>query len=130
MTYIQAAFESVIENAKTPEHWYVCLIQKIPYYGGPEEGGWYGEDTDVVAYAQYHNEELAQAAADKVKSLAKEMEAESQKEYGNQCLHEMEWLEARGLEANYLPEPDGPDSFYVWVGNELPAPSRGCRHYE
>ena len=44
---------------------------------------------------------------------------------------EMEWCEARGLDADYLPEPDGEVTYHV-VTEDTPGEgvSRGCRHYE
>jgi hypothetical protein len=32
----------------------------------------------------------------------------------------MEWLEERGLDADYLPEDDGPSNYRVIVCDELP----------
>lgn len=43
----------------------------------------------------------------------------------------MEWLEARGLDADYLPEPDGELSYFVTIEDQPgSSESRGCRHYE
>jgi hypothetical protein len=129
-TYLQAAFEAVIQDAKIPEQWYVVLIERVPFYGGPEEGGWWGCDTHVVAFKEYPTEELAQAAAEQVRRLAKELTDQSYFDYGEHCLREMEWLEARGLDANFLPEPDGPSEYLVWVTKEIPQNNYGFRHYE
>lgn len=127
--YLQQAFESVCKEAKTAEGFYVSLMESVPYYGGPEEGGWWGSDTHLVAYQWFSTEEAAEAAAAAVRKLAEELKAEAQKEYGNQCLREMEWLDARGLDADFLPEPDGPSDFCVIVSEGLPEESRGCRQY-
>jgi hypothetical protein len=128
-SYLRDAFEAVVCDAKVPEDWYVCLMERIPYYGGPEEGGWWGEDTNLVAYHKCRSEEEARAYMAAVQKLADELTAESRKAFGEQCLRECEWLEARGLDADYLPEPGGETTYDVMVSQGLPQGSRGCRHY-
>lgn len=129
-TYIQEAFERVLRDATAAETWYVALVEDRPYYGGPEEGGWWGHDTDVVAYQEFASEALARAAADAVEALAVELERDARQAHGEQCRRELDWLDARGLDADYLPEPDGPATFRVIVTSELPCATRGPRHYE
>jgi hypothetical protein len=102
----------------------------VPYYGSPEEDGWWGRNTYVVAFKEYPTEELAQAAAEQVRKLAKELTDRSRCEYGEHCLREMEWLEARGLDVDFLPEPNGPSEYSVWVTNKIPQNNYGFRHYE
>lgn len=104
-------------------------MSDIPFYGGPEEGGWGGYDTEVIAYQECVSEEEAEGYKSAIEELAKEMERESKERYGRQCLREMEFLDARGLDANFLPEPNGPESYYVIVCQELPTPVRGERSY-
>ncbi len=128
--YLQAAFDAVCEEAKQARGCYVVLMEEVPFYGGPEEGGWWGTDTFIVAYQYFPTEEQAEAAREQVERLARELEEESRKEFGHQCLNEMEWLDERGLEADFLPEPDGESHFHVVVSEGLPLESRGCRHYE
>ncbi len=129
MSYLQSAFEAVCKEAKPTESHYVCLMEQVTYYGGPEEGGWYGHDSVCVAYQEFPTEALASAAAEQVKALAVELSNDSRREYGECCLREMEWLDARGLEADWLPERDESE-FYVWVGDHIPEASIGPRHYE
>lgn len=58
--YLAAAFDAVLAaEAKEPEEWYVVLMERVPFYGGPEEGGWWGSDSVVVKYAKFPDEELA-----------------------------------------------------------------------
>lgn len=130
MSFIKQAFHAAIENAKAPEQWYVALMEESQYYGGPEEGGWWGTDTHLVAFAEFQREDDARNAAKDVQELAEELEAECRKEHGKQCLREMEWLEARGLDADFLPKPDGPTTYHVVVSNGLPRERFGSRHYE
>lgn len=118
--YLQSAFDAVCKEAKKPEGYYVVLMERRPFYGGPEEGSWWGSDQIVTAYQHFTTEEAANAAKEQVEKLAKELSEESKKEFGKQCLREMNWLEARGLDANFLPEPDGESEYYVTITEELP----------
>jgi hypothetical protein len=129
MSYLKSAFDQVCKDAKQAQGFYVCLMEYQPFYGGPEEGGWWGHDISLVAYQWFPTEEQAETARLAVLKLAKELEAESRKDYGRQCLREMDWLDARGLDANFLPEPDGPSTFSVVVSEGLPEETRGCRQY-
>jgi hypothetical protein len=129
-SYIHDAFFQVCKEAINTEEWYVSLMQHEQYYGGPEEGGWWGTDTHVVAFKVYPSEQLADDAKTLIAKLAEELTIECQKEHGQQCLREMDWLEARGLDADWLPEPDGPTRYSVIVSQGIPEETRGPRHYE
>jgi len=129
MRYLQQAFDLAVEDARTPETWFVSLVERVPFYGGPEEGGWWGADTHVVAFREYRTREEADIAHGAVLQMARDLEEQSRREHGEHCLRSTEWLEARGLEADFLPEPDGPSEFSVVVSQGLPEESRGCRQY-
>jgi hypothetical protein len=131
MSFNREAFNRICTEAVTCDsRWYVVLIERSQFYGGPEEGGWWGTDTEVIAYQEYPSEELAHRAQGAIEQLARELSIGERRKYGEQCLRELEWLEARGLDADYLPEPDGPTDYVVRVTNEIPQSSLGCRHYE
>ena len=131
MSYLQAAFEALCKEAKGPEIWYVVLTESNQAYGGPEEGGWWYTRSETVAFQEFATEELAQAACDKVRELAEELQADARRQHGESMLASMEWLEARGLEADYLPEPDGAEEYHVSVCQSLPEPQGRTRpHYE
>ena len=95
---LSEAFYEACENAQDPEGFWVSLYQKSPYYGGPEEGGWWGEDIILVSYQYYPTKESAEAAINSVKKLAESETMRARAEYGDQCLRESEWLEERGLD--------------------------------
>jgi hypothetical protein len=120
----------VLKDYKPASTHYVTLMERVPFYGGPEEGGWWGEDHRIVAYQAFSTEEAAQAAFNGVQTLAAELSAEARTEFGKRCLRESAWLEARGLDDNFLPEPDGDSEFYVLMSEGLPEESHGSRHYE
>lgn len=126
---IKSAFEAICDRAQNVEVRYVCLMEKVPFYGGPEEGGWWGEDVNLVAFQECPSETVARELEARVVTLATELQVESKKEYGNQCIRELEWLEARGLDSDFLPEPDGPTEYCVLVTQGIPQNVRGNREY-
>ena len=128
-SFYKQAFEIVCPDSKERESWYVTLIEEVPYYGGPEEGGWWGSDTYIVAYKEFPTYEQAKASYDKTMELAKELSENARREYGEYCKNSMEWPEARGLDADFLPEPDGETTYHVTLSEELPEEHRGCRQY-
>ena len=132
MTYMQCAFEAIVDKIRRkPESWYVVLLELSPFYGGPEEGGWWGTDQHLVEFAEFPSRQLADEARARIHFLAEDLQHQARREHGEQCLREMSWLEARGLDADFLPEPDGPSTFRVIVTNELPPTHvRGNRRYE
>lgn len=79
----------------------------------------------------FDTRESLEAAQEKVEALAVELTNQARREFGEQCLREMEWLEARGLDADYLPEVDGESRYFV-TAEDVPGSmvSQGCRHYE
>lgn len=126
--YTFAAFHGICKNAISSEEWFVCLMERDRVYLGPWEGGTWGDDTRVEAWQSFPSEELARKAAKAVEELAKELSEASRREHGKQCLREMKWLEDRGLEADFLPEPTTTD-YYVWVGQEIPEAQTALREY-
>jgi len=130
-TFISTAFYELCKEAKHPGEFYVSLYQKEQKYGGPEEGGWWRNIITLEASHKVYGEEQAEQLEEKIKVLAKEMQDHSRTEYGKKCLRETEWLEARGLDDSFLPEPDGPIEYFVVI-EELPGQyeSRGPSHYE
>lgn len=128
-SYLQEAFNQVCKEAKQPECWYVVLMESTRVYAGPWEGGTWVTDTFIVAYQEFPSEKLASHAAWEIEKLASELQNQARASHGEYCLRTMEWLDARGLDADFLPEPDGPSEYYVRVCEELPVESRGPREY-
>lgn len=130
MQHLQCAFEALCKEAvQAGNGRYVCLMENVPFYGGPEEGGWWGSDTHVVAWQWFQSEDDAHKACLAVNTLSAELNEEARKEFGKQCLQEMDWLEARGLESDFLPEVDGETEYCVRVCENLPVARRGERAY-
>lgn len=129
-TYLKQAFDITLPDAEEREPWYVCLMEDCPFYGGPEEGGWWSSDTFCVAAKQCHNKKQAERYAKQVKALAEDMTNDSRVQFGEHCLQTLAWLEERGLEPDFLPEPDGESQFYVTISKGIPEPEYGRRRYE
>lgn len=128
---IHEAFFSICKEAKPATANYVSLYASVPYYGGPEEGGWWGRDVRLIAYHCFDTTEQAMVAIDQINELVRQMNADEKRAFGEQCLREMEWLEARGLDADYLPEPDGETTYFICSEDTLGSRvSNGPRHYE
>lgn len=126
---IVEAFHKICDKAINTGLYYVSLVENRPYYGGPEEGGWWGRDQIVIAYQSFNSEEAANAAVLLIEELAADLSATALQEYGDKCLRECEWCEARGLDADYLPEVDGESTFDVYISEELPQHCYGEREF-
>jgi hypothetical protein len=120
--FMQDAFNARVKKAIEASHdWYIVLVEEYQSYGGPEEGGWWRNHRTVSAYKQCANQEEAELLKAEIEKLAAELSAESRKEYGERCCRELNWLEARGLDADYLPEPDSETTYSVLITQTYPA---------
>jgi len=128
---IADAFHEVCDQATLRAERYVTLYRKTTYYGGPEEGGWWGHDNELVATQMFPTEEQAEEAKERVEELAQKQTREAQMAHSRAMADSCDWLDQRGLDADFLPEPDGPDEYFVAV-EEQPGSltSQGPRHYE
>ena len=124
------AFFNVCPSAEKCETWYVVLWEYRSYYGGPEEGGWWGRDCIPVAIAEYNTQFRADAMAKQVYARAKEMTKQAQNEFNDYCLNSILAAEERGLSSEDLPEVDGAPEYKVYVQREYPEAIYGPRHYE
>lgn len=129
MSYIHCAFDEVCKEANVAKAYYVSLMASVPYYGGPEEGGWWGNNQIVVKYQRFDTEEAAETAMNAVEELAKNLSEETKKEFGKQCLREMAICDKLNVDYDFLPEIDGEETYYVVMTEELPVNSYGCRQY-
>lgn len=110
---MKSAFFEICREAKPAKAAYVSLYVSMPFYGGPEEGGWWGRDVELVAYERFASLEAAEAALEAVEAYAEKLSKEAKDQFNAGCASEMEWLEARGLDADFLPEVDGEASYYA-----------------
>jgi hypothetical protein len=128
---IRQAYNKICAEAKSAGKWFVSLYAIESYYGGPEEGGWWGNDCVLVEYQEVRTEEEADLLAEKITQLAAQMTEDAKRQHGERCLRESEWCAARGLDDDFLPEVDGHDEYRVVI-EETPGSQehRGSRHYE
>lgn len=131
MSYIEAAWETHCAEAEKAKGCFLSLYEECPYYGGPEEGGWWGSDLKLIESKWFPTEEEASLVKEKLLDTAKELDTAARHSYHRNCAESMDWLDARGLEADFLPEPDGPSKFKVFTENRRgELESTGSRHYE
>lgn len=128
---ILEAFKTVIPNATLAKPHYIVLWKRIPFFGGPEEGGWFGSDDIPEAYYRVSTLEAAEALRLQIKAKAKEMSADASRAHGEGCLNQLAWCEERGVDDSnsVYGEDAGAESYYVTVQEEIPEASYGERHY-
>jgi len=130
MSNLRRAFFEVVDEPKPAVGVYLSLYRATPFYGGSEEGGWWGYDTELIAYRHYPTRELAEDAKGRVEEVAIRSTEEASHRWGKRCLAETEWLDARGLEDSFLPETSGPETVLVRIEENLGCgASVGDRHY-
>lgn len=118
--YTAAAFNAICTEAKSHhQQWFVCLMESVATYGGPEEGGWWNHSTYVVESQRFDSEQAANEAAEKIKEMAEQLSIAQSRREGEECLRSLDWLEARGLDPDFLPEPSRTD-YFVGVYDHLP----------
>lgn len=129
---VEAAFTEAIETppieASTA---YVSLYERVPFYGGPEEGGWWGQDVELKCYHRFATLEQAEQALERIETLAKKMTDTAKSDWAKQCLQECEQAEARGMEPSDLyPETAGAGEYFAAVEGTLNSlESQQDRHY-
>lgn len=133
--YVKAAFDQVCAKAVVAESNYVSLYVELPFYGGPEEGGWWSSDTELVAFQEVSSEAEAKAIKEQVEKLAESLSEQARQRFYEQCAREVEYVEQRDPMADvsdYFPaEPDGEERY--WVATESKPGSlkrEGSRYYE
>jgi len=125
------AFMSALPDATLAKPHYIVLWKRTPFYGGPEEGGWWGNDETPVAYHRVSTLEAAEELRKQIEAEAAAHTAEASRAHGEACLNQLAYCEARGIDDSnsVYGEDDGAESYYVTVQEEVPEASRGDRHY-
>lgn len=110
---------------------YVSIYRKERYYGGPEEGGWYGTDVILESSVQVKTETLAEELRDRLLGVAVEKTKTAKKQWSNLCQRELEAAEARLIDPLSLPEPNLPDEYVIHIEQKKGSfERRGSRYYE
>lgn len=134
MNDLRQAFYQVAREAQPARRSYVSLYAILPYFGGVEEGGWWGHDVELVAYQEVSSDVEAEAVADKVRELAEDLSKEAKDSFHRGAAAQMEWLEQHDPmadESDYFPEVDGAEEYYVVVESQPGSQAyQGSRYYE
>jgi hypothetical protein len=131
MSDLRDAFEAVCTDAVKREGVFLSIYRRSPFYGGPEEGGWWGSDVILEEYQAFDFMADAQLALKAIGQAVQNANGRAKTSYSERCRKESEWLEARGLDDNALPEVTGPDAFFVRIETIRGSySSTGARHYE
>lgn len=128
---IHSAFHAICTDAEHMRGVFLSLYRREPFYGGPEEGGWWGDDTILEASQRFTCEEDAENAKEDIESLARKLSETARRDWGQQCLDEIEWCEQRNLDhESFLPETAGPTRYFVVLEQQRGSlESQGDRHY-
>ena len=133
---LREAFHTVCSEALPPSPYrHLSLYIRTPFFGGPEEGGWWGTDVELVSTQEFPSEDAARAQLELVKELAEHQTHEAKLAWSDHCRFELElaerqtheaklvWAdhcrfeleqaERRGISPDELRETDGPVEYFV-----------------
>ena len=129
MSAIFEAFHRIVAEPIAPVAVYVVLWRNEPFYGGPEEGGWWGNDRMVEAYTVVQSREDAEALCERIEALADELTAEAARDHGRGCQAQLDWCEARGIDDSnrVFGEDHGAATYFVTVEDHPPRDQHGER---
>lgn len=96
-----------------PPYKYISIYDSCDQYGGPEEGGWWYTSSYLQQSYECESEEQASQIREEMRQLAEELNKEQHNAHNRHLADSLDWLEARGLDADFLPEPDGPNEFWI-----------------
>ena len=131
MSAIFEAFHRIVANPTTPIAAYVVLWRNEPFYGGPQEGGWWGSDSIVEAFERVSTREEADALCERIKELADRLTATAARDHGRGCQAQLDWCEARGIDDSnsVFGEDDGATTYFVTVEDHPPRDRYGEREW-
>ena len=101
------------ESPRQKESKFISLYQSHQCYGGAEEGGWWYHQSFLQESYECIDEQQASEIRQEMWDFADEMNELSKKQHNKHLAESLEWLEARNLDADFLPEPDGPSEYHV-----------------
>lgn len=124
------AWNEIIEDSEVAQECYLSLYENVPYYGGPEEGGWWGYIQILLKYCKCSSYAQAEMLSDKLRKHCEELTEEAKKADGQDCLRHMERADQRGEDVSddgY----DGPSTFYLQI-ESMPGEHQNTTrsHYE
>lgn len=108
------AWDAIVEDSEVAQECYLSLYKVEPYYGGPEEGGWWGYLHILQKYCKCSSRAQAEMLMEKLQDHCKELTEEAKKADGDDCLRHMERADRRGEDVSddgY----DGPSRYYMTI---------------
>ena len=108
------AWNEIIEDSEVAQECYLSLYENVSYYGGPEEGGWWGYLQILQKYCKCSSREQAEMLSNKLREHCEQLNKESKKADGEDCLRHMERADRRGEDVDddgY----DGPSTYYMII---------------
>ena len=132
MSFIEEAYQQVCDDAEKAEGCWVSLYCDAPFYGGPEEGGWWGNDTVLVESKHFASKAQAEAVKAKVEETAKLLTKDAMQAHGQLCASQLDSCGWDGeLAQSRYGEVDGPSEYFVIIEQVSGANQAfGSRHYE
>jgi hypothetical protein len=119
MGHVEDAFYKICVGAEPARSSYVSLYRVAREYIGPEEGGRYSNDHELVSYFEAVNSVAAQKIYEQVQTYAKQLSVAAKLDWARTCRNSLEEAELRGIDPDELPEVDDADEFYVVVESVL-----------
>jgi hypothetical protein len=134
MSGIYSAYFDVCNDAVkvTNQRWFVSLYVKAPFYGGPEEGGWWGTDRLLVATYEVPSEEMANTVVEKIEGWVSETNDDAKREHDEVNLQLSINAEQKSYDSpeELYGEDDGVEEYYVVIENNVGQNEhRDDRHY-
>lgn len=124
------AWNEIMEDAEEAEACIVSLYNVERYYGGPEEGGWWGNLYILKEYVRCSNRVAAERLQEKLQQRCIELNKEEEKLDAELCLRHCERAYARGEDVDDYGY-DGPSSYSVFI-EKIPGENQITEraHYE
>ena len=124
------AWNEIIEDSEVAQECYLCLYEQVPYYGGPEEGGWWGYLNILKEYCKCSSHEAAEMLSNKLREHCEQLNKESKIADSDDCLRHIERADRRGEDV----DDDGYEgaSTYHLTIESIPGQSQNTTrsHYE
>jgi len=108
------AWNEIMADAQEAEECIVSMYSIEPYYGGPEEGGWWGNLLILKEFVRCTTRNAAEKLQEKLQSRCEEMSREEKTFDYEECLRVCVRAYARGEDVDDHGY-DGPSSYTVLI---------------
>lgn len=124
------AWKEIVEDSEVAQECYLSLYENAPYYGGPEEGGWWGHLQILKEYCRCTSRQAAELLMHKLQDRCEQLNRELRIADGDDCLRHMKRADQRGEDVDDYGY-DGPSTFYMII-EAIPGQNQNTtmRHYE